>query len=326
MGWPVAAKRVSLRAWWPAGNARVAPLRCTQAGALSTISRRAMLWLMKYDQPASGSGKDFLEGLEHERVDEHVVDGREVRAERHVVDVVIGLGGSERSVDELAVAAGKRDVPFREFLLEGAELICGEVVAEAARTAVRKECGVAVAEAERLGDRAQARIAADARDLALAKVVSTTVRAKLADLVVELCEAAVEELIEPRFQGTDGVVVSAMEGVFTSIRPLGWNSQLGADIGSGTLGDHAAAERDADGAGFLHRTLAASRACGDALADGVDNGAAGLTRRDGILGNIELKEAHRALDIHPDRAGVDVRGRDHDAADGSAVAAMCVGV
>ena len=33
---------------WPGPKARVAPLRCTHTALLSTISCRAMLWLMKY--------------------------------------------------------------------------------------------------------------------------------------------------------------------------------------------------------------------------------------------------------------------------------------
>jgi hypothetical protein len=71
-------------------------------------------------------------------------------------------------------------------------------------------------------------------------------------------------------------------------------------------------------------TLAAAGAGGSALADGIDQSTTGLLVDDGACRQIGLQQAHRTLDINADRAGVDVCGRDHDAAHRSAVAAMCI--
>src|SRR3954449_9660930 len=59
------------------------------------------------DEVAGGAGKDFLEGFQDQRVDEEVVDGGEVGAQRHVVDVAVGFGGAQGGVDELFVAGGE---------------------------------------------------------------------------------------------------------------------------------------------------------------------------------------------------------------------------
>ena len=120
-----------------------------------------MLWLMKYTSWPVDAGKDFLERFEHERVDEQVVHRGEVRAERHVVEVGVGLGRAERRVDQLLVVAGQRDVPVGELLLQRAELAARQVVAEAARAAVREERDRAVAQAEDLGRLAGAVVVLD---------------------------------------------------------------------------------------------------------------------------------------------------------------------
>ena len=48
--------------------------------------------------------------------------------------------------------------------------------------------------------------------------------------------------------------------------------------------------------------------------------------RDRVRRQIELQQAHRAFDIHADRAGINVRRRDQHAADRRAVAAVRVGI
>ena len=100
------------------------------------------------DQRAGRAGEDFLEGFEHLRVDQHVIDGREVRAEGHVVEVGVGLGGAEGGVDQFAVVAGQGNAPGGEMFLQGLELGHGQVVSEAARAAVGEEGDAAVAQAE----------------------------------------------------------------------------------------------------------------------------------------------------------------------------------
>ena len=80
-----------------------------------------------------------------------MVDGGEVAAQRHVVEVGVGLARPQRRVDELLVLARQRDAPGLEVPLQGLELRVGQLVAEAARSAVRQERDPAVAEPERLG-------------------------------------------------------------------------------------------------------------------------------------------------------------------------------
>ena len=84
------------------------------------------------DELPRDTRKNFLERLEDEGIDQEVVEGREVGADRHVVEVGIGLIGSERRVHELAIAAGERDAPGVEVLLECLELARGHVVTEPA--------------------------------------------------------------------------------------------------------------------------------------------------------------------------------------------------
>lgn len=71
---------------------------------------------------------------------------------------------------------------------------------------------------------------------------------------------------------------------------------------------------------------AAAGAGGRAFEDCIDEGAAGFLVAHGIFGQIELEEAHAALDVNADGAGIDVRRRDEDAADGRAVTGVGVGV
>ena len=126
----------------------MAPLRCTQARRLSTISFRAMLWLMKYTSWPVDAGKHFLKRLEHQRVDQQVIDRGEVRTERHVVEVGVRLGRAERRIDQLLVVARQRNVPLGELVLQRSELAGRQIVADAARAAVRQKRDPAVDQAE----------------------------------------------------------------------------------------------------------------------------------------------------------------------------------
>src|SRR5439155_26632186 len=82
----------------------------------------------------------------------------------------------------------------------------------------------------------------------------------------------------------------------------------------------------ADLSGLARRTLAAAWAGGRAFENRINQRATDglvchLVRR-----QIELKEAHRAFDVHADRAGINVRGRREHATDRRAVARVCVGI
>ena len=77
---------------------------------------------------------------------------------------------------------------------------------------------------------------------------------------------------------------------------------------------------------FVRIPLAAAGAGRRPLADGVDQCAPRRAVDDRIGRQVELQQAHRALDIDADRPGIDVRRRDHHAADRRAVAAVGIGI
>jgi hypothetical protein len=74
------------------------------------------------DQIPSRPWQDFLKRFQHERINQHMVDGREVCADRHIIEIGIRLGRSERSINELFVATWERRAPVSEFLFEILEL------------------------------------------------------------------------------------------------------------------------------------------------------------------------------------------------------------
>src|SRR5262245_10414639 len=76
---------------------------------------------------------DFVERFEHERVDEQMVHGREVRAAGQVIEIRVGLWCGEWRIDQLAIFAGQWDVPRGELLLKCAELSARQSLAESTR-------------------------------------------------------------------------------------------------------------------------------------------------------------------------------------------------
>ena len=82
------------------------------------------------NEASLASGKDFLEGFEHELVDEEVVHGGEVCAEGHVIEIRVSLGSSEGRVNELLIAGRIRDALLIEVCFERFELSLGEVVSK----------------------------------------------------------------------------------------------------------------------------------------------------------------------------------------------------
>ena len=99
-----------------------------------------------------------------------------------------------------------------------------------------------------------------------------------------------------------------------------------ADLGRRAFRRHAAAQLGRDAARLARGTLPAPGPGGGAFADCFDEGAADGAFRHRVGGQIEGQQAHGALDVHPDRAGIDVGGRHHHAADGRAVARVGVRV
>ena len=65
---------------------------------------------------------------------------------------------------------------------------------------------------------------------------------------------------------------------------------------------------------------------GNPTADGVNQFTTRRLIRDRAFGQVRLKQTHRALDIESDRTGIDVRGRNQDATNGSAVTTVGIGI
>jgi len=131
------------------------------------------------------TGNDFLKGFEHEGVDQHVVHGREIRTERHVVEIGVGFGGAEWRVHEFLVLAGQRNAPRRELALQHTELVRCEVVAEAAGTAVREKRDATIAQAEHFSRAARAVAIRDVHGFAFAEMIAAAVGTELAHFVFE---------------------------------------------------------------------------------------------------------------------------------------------
>ncbi len=183
---------------------------------------------------------------------------------------------------------------------------------------------MAVAQAEGLGGR----MVVGSHHLALAEVVAAAVASQLAHFLGEdlLVAGLIEGAVEAVAQGIGGAVVADVLGVFAALDPVLRDSQFAAEFGGCALGDDAATQGGVDRAALGGLALASARAGGGAFQDRFDEGAAGALVLHGGFGKVQLQEAHGALDVHADGAGVDVRRRDQGAADGGAVAAVSIGV
>ena len=80
------------------------------------------------DQLPFGAREDFLKSCQNQRIDEQMIYGREVCTERHVIDIVVRFGCSQRCINQLAIIAGKWDIPFCEFALQRFELPHRQIV------------------------------------------------------------------------------------------------------------------------------------------------------------------------------------------------------
>ena len=170
-------------------------------------------------------------------------------------------------------------------------------------------------------------VGAEAHHLALAEVIAAAVGAELGDLVGEGGEAAaLAQLRQACRQGVRRAVVAEVMPVLAARPPCRGDAESGADPARGALGHHRFAQLRADGARLRDVALAAAGAGRDPPGDLVDQRAAHPLRSDRRGRQVELQQAHRALDVHADRPGVDVGGRGEDAADRSAEAAVRVRV
>ena len=87
-------------------------------------------------ETAGRAGGDLLKGFEDKCVDQQMVNCGEIRTERHVVQVSVGLRCAERSINEFLILAGQGQPPALEELLQRVELTHRQIVSKAARAAV----------------------------------------------------------------------------------------------------------------------------------------------------------------------------------------------
>ena len=120
--------------------------------------------------------------------------------------------------------------------------------------------------------------------------------------------------------------MSDVKAVLAAAGPFEGDAERLANFGARPLSNDLHSRFAADHAALGSERWPAARAGGQTLADRRDQGAANLPIRDRISGNVHLQKAHRAFDVHANRAGINMRRRDHDATDGRAVAGMGVGV
>src|SRR5687768_7424746 len=100
-----------------------------------------------------------------------------------------------------------------------------------------------------------------------------------------------------------------MRGILATLRPFQWNAESVADFRRCAVGRDFDPKLFADFACLANRTLAATWTSRRPLEDGIDQCASQRLVRELIAKQVELQEAHRTLDVHADRAGIDVRGR-----------------
>jgi hypothetical protein len=256
-----------------------------------------------------------------------LVDRGKIRSQGHVVEIRVRLDRSEWRVDQLAVAAGHRDVPLFKLPLQRAELAGRQPVSDPARSAVRQKRDLAILQAEdSRGFLGPGRVR-DPDDLALPEVVASPVGTELRDLVLQAAKGRrVDVEVESLRQSIGGLVMADMERVLAMVRPFGRDAELAADCFRGAFHERLSADDFVDRPGLRRVTLASAGAGRDSFTNGVDERPADRLVDDRIRRQVELKQAHRALDVDSHRPGIDVCRRDHHAADGSAVPAVSVRV
>src|ERR1051325_9376834 len=192
---------------------------------------------------------------------------------------------------------------------------------------MRKKCDATIQQAESIGRLARDLVFCDRDNFALTKMISAAVAAELTDLVFKIAQfLGVEQFVEAQFQRVRGFVVPEVRAVLATLGPFGRNSQSPADIRAGALGDGFHTHVWADLSALARRPLTLAGSGGKAKSNGIDQGTANFAVGDCIGGNIELKQAHRTLDVHTNWSGIDVRRRYHDAANWRTVSGVGIGI
>ncbi len=256
-----------------------------------------------------------------------MVHGGEVRAEGHVIEIGVGLGGSERGIDELFVFGRKSEAPGAEEAFQGLELALGEDVPESARSAVAEEGDMIVPQAEDFGGAAHVGVVGELDDLALTEVVSATVGAELGHFIFKAGEAVEgTHFIQTLVECGDVSIVAEVGAVFATLRPLGRDAEGLAHAAARAFGANLHAEIGGHAAGFFRLALPTACTGRRALNDGVDEATADGFVDDLIGGDVHLEQRHGALDVHADGSWINVRRRDHHAAHRRSVTAVRIGI
>ncbi len=253
-----------------------------------------------------------------------MIQSREVRAERHVVEIRVGLGRIERCIDQLFVVARQRDVPHGELLLQRAELSARQCVTESAGTAVRQESHATIAQAEHLCCATRAIVVEQAHYFAFAEMIAAAIRTKLRDLFEEVGELVGAQPVEPQRERGIRSVVGDVCRVFATLRPGQGNAERVQYLRRRAVRGNLHPERFSNLASLSRGTLAATRAGGCPFENRINERATDGFVRNLVRGQVELQEAHRTLDVHADRAGINVRRRRENATNWRTVASVRV--
>src|SRR6185295_7756361 len=223
---------------------------------------------------------------------------------------------------QFLVVARQRDVPRGELLLQRTELSTRQRVTKSARAAVREKTHATVAQAEYLSGTASTVVVEQADHFAFAEMIASAIRAELRNLFEEVGKLIRAHPFETQRERVARSVMTDVRRVFTTFRPIQRNAERVQYFGRRAVRRNLHAERFADLAGLARRTLTATWASGCAFKNRINARAADGFVRYLIGRQVELQKAHRAFDVHADRAGIDVRWRRENATDRRAVASV----
>ena len=118
------------------------------------------------------------------------------------------------------------------MLLQCLELTACQVVTDASRSTVRQKRHAVVPQTESIGGLLSSLVVFDLHNFAFTEVVPTTVRTQLLHLVAKtLAESLLTEvLFQPRVKCVGSFVVTNVERIFASQRPVERNSQLSTNV------------------------------------------------------------------------------------------------
>jgi hypothetical protein len=157
-------------------------------------------------------------------------------------------------------------------------------------------------------------------------MITAAIRTELRDLLDEVGELIRAQPVETQRKRGVRSVVADVRRVFATLRPFQWNAERVQHLRRRAVRGHLHAERLADLSSLAGRTLAAPWAGRRALENCINECAADGFVRHLVRRQVELQEAHRAFDVHADRAGINVRARREHGTDRRAVARVRVGI